>query len=314
MNAETVAPFQLHRELERAKDLGEEERRNILASILASKNLAVIRRIPELLSPLTNEEKAMIVEWAEGAVQDEETSNRDFAFHLMVNCEVSVEQILSVLEQHKTFSRNALEHIQELLEGSGPVEKLDEYLREAAETLIKGEQISPRDRGRHMLMTLARTSDDWQALTKRFSQTEITDLRQKVLERFLEECRNDVALTLFVDNVVNMCMTGIRAAEKVDVHQEASHMHWVLTCLGRLERKTELAQAALLFRTKFGSSLPRSVQWRVEPLLSRTPVQTAKEEPSYIEQAIRDGWKVRSATGRQVILEKDGKTVTRYRS
>src|SRR3972149_1225478 len=135
MDTEMVAPSQLHRDLERAKDAGE-ERKNILATTLNSQNLAVIRRIPELLSPLSDEEKVMVARWAESLTQDQDVSNRDFAFHLMVNCEVSAERIITILETNKTFSRNALEHIQQMLQANGRLQQLDSYLHEVAETLL----------------------------------------------------------------------------------------------------------------------------------------------------------------------------------
>ncbi|MEK7201306.1 MAG: hypothetical protein AAB737_01565 [Patescibacteria group bacterium] len=312
MDTEMVAPSQLHRDLERAKDAGE-ERKNILATTLGSQNLAVIRRIPELLSPLSDEEKVVVAQWAEGLTQDQDVSNRDFAFHLMVNCEVSAERIISILERNKTFSRHALEHIQQMLQTSGPIQQLDSYLREVAETLLGEEAISPRDRGRHMLMTLVRNEDDWQPLARRFSETEVSDLRQRVLERFLQECPDGVALTLLVENVVKMCLDCVRGATKEDVHKEASHMHWVLMCLERVERKGELSQAASLFKNKFGTALPRSVQYKIEYLFPRTPVQTVRE-PGSVEEALRSGWTVRKESGKQVILTKDGRSITRYRS
>lgn len=311
MDTKMVAPSQLHRDLERAKDAGK-ERKNILVTTLNSQNLAVIRRIPELLSPLSDEEKEMVAQWAEGLTQDQDVSNRDFAFHLMVNCEVSAEGIIAILEKNKTFSRHALEHIQQMLQVSGAIQQLDSYLREVAETLLGGEAISPRDRGRHMLMTLARSEDDWQTLARRFSETEISDLRQRVLERFLQECPAGAALTLFVENVVKMCLDCVRGAAKEKVHKEATHMHWVLMCLERAERKAELSQAVSLFKNKFGTSLPRSVQYKIE-CLPETLVQTVRE-PGSVEEMLHSGWTVHKESGRQAILTKDGKFITRYRS
>ena len=314
MNIEMVAPSQLHRNLERAKN-SDEERKSILLSTLNSRNFAVIRRIPELLSPLSDEEKTMIIQWAEELTQDQDVSNRDFAFHLAVNCGVSAESILSILEKHRTFSRSALEHIQQIVQSGGLVSKLDIYLREVAEALLIGESISPRDRGRHMLMTLARSGDDWQTLSKRFSEMEITDLRQKVIERFLQECSDETALMIFIDNVVKMCFDYIHKATKEDVHKEASHMHWVLMCLIRAERKQELSQAASLFESKFGSALPRSVQSKILNLFPRVLPQTRIEkDPSSIEAALSTGWVIRDESGKQVILTKDGRSITRYRS
>lgn len=279
MNTEMVAPSQLHRNLQRATDAGD-ERRDILASTLQSQNLAVIRRIPLLLSPLSDEEKEMVAQWAEGLTQKEEVSDRDFAFHLMANCGVPGERILGILEQNKTFSRSALEHIQQVLGGSEAVSQLDEYLFEVAEKLLMEERVPSRDRGRHMLMTLARTEDHWQQLAFRFSSREISDLRQRVIERFLQECPDGAALALFVENVVKMCLDCIRAATKEGVHQEASHMHWVLTCLERVDDKTGLSQAAALFTSKF-SALPHSVQYRIQSLFPPKLVQTTSTRSAW---------------------------------
>lgn len=341
MNIETVTPTQLHRSLERAKDAGD-ERENVLASTLRSQNLAVIRRIPELLSPLFDEEKEMVARWAEGLTQAQDVSNRDFAFHLMVNCEVPAKRILMILEQNQTFSRRALEHIQQMLQTNGPVQQLDDYLHKVAETLLDGEQIPSRDRGRHMLMTLARTTDDWSMLARRFSETEVADLRQKVLERFLQECPDGAGLTLFVENVVKMCLDCIHNATEQNAHKEASHMHWVLTCLERVDQRVELAQVASLFKNRFGLRLPRSVQYRVEGLFPKVPMRTVRrpqpgisivgmpripkpsrtseipsstlDGPRSVEEALALGWRIYREVGkRQVVLEKDGRFLSRHR-
>lgn len=341
MNTEMVTPSQLHRNLQRAKD-GGDERRDILASTLQSQNLAVIRRIPELLSPLSNDEKEMVTRWAEGLTQKEDVSGRDFAFHLMAKCGVPGERIIGILERNKTFSRSALEHIQKVLGGSEVIPQLDDYLFEVAEKLLTEERIPSRDRGRHMLMTLARSEDHWEQLAFRFSGREVSDLRQRVIERFLEECPDGAALTVFVENVVKMCLDCIRAAAKEDVHKEAPHMHWVITCLER-QGKDEIQKAANVFSEKFGTrALPRSVKYRIKSVLCPEPPPSittwydwerpmremldkeaqlfsapamayAPVIPYSIEEALRTGWTIRKESGRQVVLVKDGKSVTLYR-
>src|SRR3989344_6595805 len=158
MNAEMVAPSQLHRDIERAAHAGD-ERKDILTATLQSGNLAVIRRIPFYLSPLSAEEKEMVAVWAEGLTQHEDVTKRDFAFHLMANCRISGERILIILGRNKTFSQSVLEHIEKVLGGSDMVLQLEQYLAEVAEKLLTEERIPSRDRGRHMLMTLARTDD-----------------------------------------------------------------------------------------------------------------------------------------------------------
>jgi len=278
MNTEAVAPFQLHRDLERARVVGEEEERiSILTTTLESGNLAVIRRIPELLLPLSDAEKMIVAQWAKDLTEDQEVSHRDFAFHLMVNCGVPKATILQILEQNKTFSRGALEHIQRSFQGEDAICQLDDYLHGVADHLLCQTRIPSRDRGRHMLITLARTeTDDWQSLAVRFSQREISDLRQKVIERFLAECPEGAALEHFVDNVVKMCLDCIRQSVKEDVHKEATHMHWVITCLKRVNRSVELSQAVSLLQLKFGMALPSSVRLRIQDQFTvsrpRTPV------------------------------------------
>jgi hypothetical protein len=271
MVTEMVAPSQLHKQLQRARDTGE-DRKDTLASTLESKNMAVIRRIPECLAPLSDEEKEMIAQWAENLAQakneEENVSNRDFAFHLMANCGVPGERILGILERHKTFSRSALEHIQKVLGGDETAQKLDDYLFEVAEKLLTQERIPSRDRGRHMLITLACTSDQWVLLACRFSMREISDLRQRVIERFVRECPDGEGLSMFCRNVVEMCLQSIRNAAKQDVHKEASHMHWVLTCLKREDKQEEIVNFNALLINKFSlQALPRSVRGRVESLL-----------------------------------------------
>ena len=54
-------------------------------------------------------------------------------------------------------------------------------------------------------------------------------------------------------------------------------MHWVLMCLERVARKAELSQAASWFKSKFGTALPRSVQYKIENLLfPRAPMRIVR--------------------------------------
>lgn len=343
METGSVTPAHLlHRELERARSAGE-ERTSILDSVLHSGNLAVIRRIPELLLPLTADELEMIARWADGLMasndvvrQADGIRRRDFAFHLMVNCGVPTDQILKMLERYRAFSRSVLDHIrQEAITEEGLTKRLNGYLRSVAEELLGGTEIPARDRGRHMLVTLAQTPTDWQDLAERFSEREIADLRQGVLTRFLEECSNETALARFADNVVAMCRTNIQNALLVNVHEEASHMHWVLMCLERLGRQREVEEFAAQLRSKFDADLPLSVQDRIYQLTGLPPIYYAdrrfptpvaepkpdvplrkekEPEPYSVDDAIRRGWTIRLQSGRQVVLVKDGRSVTRYTS
>ncbi len=268
MDNGAITPFQLHRNLEKAMESAE-ERRSIFISTLSSQNFSVIRRIPEVLLPLSDEEKEMIICWAEEMAQGQNVSNRDFAFHMMVNCKIPAERIVVILEKNKTFSRGALDHIQQMFRDNGQIGWLDGYLTETAEILLAKRKKSLRDKGRHILMTLARTEEYWLCLARRFStEPNIFDLRQKVISRFLEECPDGVALTLFAKNIVNMCSSCIFDATKKDVYKETPHMHWILMCFKRMESAREFFQAASLFKDKFGNTLPRSLKWKIEDSLS----------------------------------------------
>ena len=309
-DVEMVTPFQLHRALDRAQALDAEGRINVLKQILGTGILAVIHRIPQTMSPFSDEEKEMVVQWANNQAKGADVSGRDFAFH--------------------------------------------------------------------MLMTLAVTDNDWQGLALRFSRNEIYDLRQRVIERFLQECPDVVALRIFADNVVRMCLEKIETADLESVHGEASHMHWVFICLERIEATDRISSVAYLFANKFGTALPWSVRRRVDQFIStiphmtqriaRVPLMATKAavrywgkpvlppivwqprpilgpvpfisdhfpcsssgkhvrsqvhplpvivhrpvDPSSVEGALREGWTVRKENGRQVILVKDGRAITRYR-
>jgi len=292
-DVEMVTPFQLHRALDRAQALDAEGRINVLKQILGTGILAVIHRIPQTMSPFSDEEKEMVVQWANNQAKGADVSGRDFAFH--------------------------------------------------------------------MLMTLAVTDSDWQCLALRFSTNEISDLRQRVIERFLQECPDVVALRTFADNVVRMCLEKIETADLESVHGEASHMHWVFICLERIEATDRISSVAYLFANKFGTALPWSVRrrvdqfvltiprmtqriarvppvvWQPRPILGSVPfiadhfpcsssgkharsqvhplpvIVHRPVDPSSVEGALREGWTVRKENGRQVILVKDGRAITRYR-
>ena len=267
-----VTPFHLHRALDRAQALSAEERVSVLSQVLNSSILAVIRRIPQTMSPFSDQDKEMIARWADKTTGDEDVSDRDFAFHLMANCKVPAARILGILEQNKTFSRSALEHIQQVLDADDSINQLNNYLGDVADELIKSTEVRPRDRARHMFITLSKnTGHNWYLLALRFSVDEIHDLRQRVIDRFLSECPEGSALTTFVDNVVKMCIEKIEAAGLDAVHKEASHMHWVFMCLERIGARDRISSAAHLFANKFGTALPRSVRWKIDPFVPVVP-------------------------------------------
>lgn len=123
MDTEMVAPFQLHRMLDSLNGAETDRRIEVLRQVLDSQILAVIRRIPATMSPLSDTEKEMVAGWASETTGDEDVSNRDFAFHLMANCKVPATRILEILEQNKTFSRSALEHIQRMFGANDPIQR-----------------------------------------------------------------------------------------------------------------------------------------------------------------------------------------------
>jgi len=252
MNTEMVAPFQLHRMLDRGQSYDAVQRKQTISQVLDSGILAVIRRIPKTMSPFSDEEKNLIVSWATNQAQDTDVSDRDFTFHMLANCHIPADRILAILEENRTFSRSALEHIQQIFGTNDPIQQLNSYLAEVAKELLKNIEIRPRDRGRHMLMTLARTEEDWQVIATRFSVDEIADLRQRIIERFLQECPDGEALRMFVENIVKMCLAKIGSESGAwPSRLDVTMMHWVISCLERVGDSGRLMACARAFRDRF---------------------------------------------------------------
>lgn len=337
MKNEQVKPSQLHKNLERAKD-AVDQRLEILADTLQSQNLAVIRRIPEVLAPLNAEEIELIIAWAKVQLKNDSVAARDFAFHLMASCGVPGNEILDILKQFKTYSENALSHIREVLGAGVAAVELDKYLVEVAEKLLTEERVASRDRGRHVLMTLAKAEDQWLQLATRFTQSEISDLRQNVIERFISDCPDGQALDLFSGNVCAMCLGRLIELDENENRLAVSYAHWVITCRERQGKIDKIREAGKIFEMRFGRDFPRSVEYRLaafnqviqEPIVndvpayqssessrgfdSIVPVRTVKPmKPRTVEGALEDGWTIRKESGRQVVLFKDGKSLTLYR-
>lgn len=284
MNTETVAPFQLHHMIVAAINGDEGTRFETINTVLSSGNLAVIRRIVEL-KPLSNLEKELVLEAARKLTASDEVSERDFGFHMLVSCEIDPKEILALLEKNRTFSRSALEHIQQMFGSSSPEAFLD-YQYEVAEELLQSDRIPSRDRGCHIHITIASTPEDWQELADRLSDEEnIWDLRQRVLERFLTDCKDEEALKLFVSRVVDYCMEKITAT--YNVHEVASYMHWVITCLQRVGATDELNMKTTAFTQRFGQSLPRSLKTRIT---GEQPQRTSYYDDYYFSYADDFGW------------------------
>jgi hypothetical protein len=262
MNTEAVAPFQLHRMIVAAINGDETTRLETINTVLASGNLAVIRRIVEL-KPLSDLEKELMLETAGKLTASQEISEKDFGFHMLVSCEIDPKEILSLLEKNKTFSRSALDHIQQMFGNNSPEAFLD-YQYEVAEELLQSDRIPSRDRGCHIHITIASTPEEWHELADRLSDEEnIWDLRQRVLERFLTDCKDEAALKLFVGRVVEYCMEKITTASIYEVHSVTSYMHWVITSLTRIGATDELNVKTSFFTEKFGWSLPWSLKTRI---------------------------------------------------
>lgn len=303
MDTQTITPSDLNLLLEAARDTGSEEREEILRGVLDSGFSWVIRRIPKVLSPLSEREKDIIVQWARGVAAQENILSRDFAFHLMVNCGVPMEDILTLLEAYRTSSKSVLNHIQGSVVASFDQKRFDCHLAWVAETMIGDEDLRSRDFGRHMLMNLASTPEDWQNLAKRFSEEQSFDLRQAVIERFLRGCSDESARETFANNVIRTCFDSIDAAEVNAVHREAPHMHWILICYRALGRDDLVEPAFQSFVEKFGFfSLPYSIRCQIGADSERT-----------IEGALASGWKIVKDDGRQVVLQRCGESITRYR-
>lgn len=264
MNHELGTPSQLHRQLERAKDTPPDERKRIITLILDSGNFAVIRRIPDLLLPLTESEQSALLTWAERAVEAREVSRRDFIFHLMLSCGTALERILELLQRHRTFSRKVLEDIQQMVAGGSSEAVFRQYQADVAETLLKGDDVRTRDHGCHLLMTIARGAD-WAGLAERFSVAAVDDLRQHVYERFLDECPDVATTTTFVDNVIAYCWAQIEVSGSG--HDVSRYLHWIITGHEKLGRKDDLAEAAREFRRRFPESLPNSLLLRLKDYL-----------------------------------------------
>jgi hypothetical protein len=257
-----VAPSQLHRLIAGAMTADESVRLEYMKTVLASGNLAVIRRIAEL-NPLSSSEKDLVLEEIGKLTASSDVSERDFGFHMLVSCEIDSTKVMELLKQNKTFSQSTMDHIQQMFGSSTPDAFID-YQYEVAEDLLQEDRVQSRDRGCHILITIASTPEDWRALADRLSDEEdIWDLRQKVLERFLTDCKDEEVLKLFVTRVVEYCMTKIEGASFYEVHGVAPQMHWVITALKRIGATEDLATKTEFFINKFGHKLPRSLKRRI---------------------------------------------------
>jgi hypothetical protein len=262
MNTEMVAPSQLHRMIVTAIAGDEHARFEALEKVLSSGNLAVIRRIVEL-KPLSQAEKDLVLKEIGKLTTSEEVTEKDFGFHLLVSCEIDPKEILSLLEKNRTFSRSALDHIGQMFGDNSPEAFLD-YQFDAAEELLESERIPSRDRGCHTLITIASTPEEWRDLADRLTnEGEIYDLRQRVLERFLSDCKDEEALKQFVGRVVEYCMGKITPALLFEVHEMAPYMHWIITSLTRIGATDELKAKTDFFVQKFSFRLPRSLKARI---------------------------------------------------
>ena len=264
----------LLQELERAVQESSSSRQSILAEILASNDPRIVKKVPELVGEMSAIEIEMIYEWAEGVAARENAffSNNDFACFMMVKCGVTVPKIMAFLRKYTRHGRYILDKIEDTLQNNRI--GFDQYLKRTAERLITYERVRDRDRGYHILISIAITSKDWIMLAERLSgENGLDDLRQRVLERFLLECADRDALAYFCDNVIEDCFfditefretEGPKKVERVTDHVTA-RMHWLINCALCMIWEEDIEDAIELFE-EFGNNLPESVRKRIEPL------------------------------------------------
>ncbi|MEI7741609.1 MAG: hypothetical protein WCJ29_03825 [bacterium] len=315
----------MHKTLEGAATATPEERLVVLQAVLDSCNFAIIRRIAEIMLPLNADEKFLVLTWADRLflTQDEsDISDRDFTFHVLVNCEIPFDAILVQLKKHPTRSREALERLFEAASGTEDARSaFDAYCAESAEALTKMDRMQSRDRGRHMMITSAKTPEDWLQLANRLTGPDLHDLRQRVLERFLNECRNPVALQFMKDRVNEKCTAVITAAGECN-RETAMYIHWMIRCAkAPVENKKELEKTATFLNSLFGYNLPKSVCYELRdylPSYRQFAIQLPRSysqsgPPKTVEAALAQGYEIKSESGRQVVVMKDGKSLTLYR-
>ena len=137
---------------------------------------------------------------------------------------------------------------------------------EHAESLIMNPCESFRDKGRHLLMDMAHTDDEWRALTFRFIFLEFSDLRKGVVDRFLHSAPPPV-LREFVEEMVSKCKFCLRdISSREELYKNTKYMHWILNCLSVLGDKEMLESETAFLRSRFGHRLPTPIKKRLDEL------------------------------------------------
>jgi len=133
-----------------------------------------------------------------------------------------------------------------------------------AEELIKSPYASYRDRGRHILMELATTDEEWQALAFRFTSLEFNDLRNGVIDHFLKSAPKSSS-EMFVRKMVVRCKICIRdITSKKEIYGDGSkYMHWILNCLSTLGNDEMLTSGISFLQSHF-RELPIPIQKRLK--------------------------------------------------
>lgn len=263
-----VDPKKLHQLLADAK-AGKKNKSEAIKTILASGNRAVIRSLPEL-SLFSEEEQEAIAHWcAMAAVEDRDITQRDFAFHLLLNCKIDPEVIVGLLFEFPTPTRRVLERIEKVIKDAESEALFCECLRKSAKELLVSTEPQVRDHGKHLLISAARTEKEWMDLAGKLSG-EFEDLRSKIFYRFLNACTNKCALEAFVTSVARSCEREIEGKPVwIITNVIIQYMFFLLHGYHKLGWQSSLFQSARFLERRYDRDLPRKIQEEIKILLKR---------------------------------------------
>lgn len=235
--------------------------REALPMVLSSQNQLAIQQIP-LLNPLGDKEIGELIEWGKRWIID--PSWKDFVLISLVRCGIPFRQIFCIIKENSVREFQS-PYFHNILQG----EHTDDFLpavRQMAEGFAGAPIPATRDRGRHILMMLTQTPDEWKLLAIGLSNQEVfSDLRQKVLIHFLQECPDGEYLTFFCKEIAQRCKDVLVLYKRKHFYgDEITKMHWLLMCADRLGDKNAITQAIFFLKQTFGfSSLPRDLRKRI---------------------------------------------------
>jgi len=316
MTSGLVAPVQ--------QDVVRDEVKRLLeAPIVDTKGLSVF-------FPLSSVEKDSVVLSAMNILRTAHNiTQTDFAYHWMVQCECSPSAILSALIQYPSSSRTTLEQLWNYVRGGECAAFFKGIVGHLAFELSASTDAGERDKGHHLRMMVAEYRMDWSSL-KRDLSSNFSDLRQRVLERFLTECPFPTLLSEFIKEfVLAECEDRLCFSHP----EETKYTHWVILCMNRLcdilsPREVQVYwEAHPVLHDRF---YPWSVKRPMEDLYDRLypegrpscyptdiveyrNVYSAPLPPRTVADAISQGWQVIRDDGRQAVLQKDGKSMTLHR-